>query len=324
MQALIILVTLGCVEMILRVADFRELRDGYERGYPELFRHDSALGWSPIPNSVAQFHGSRTITVKHNGLGLRDIEHDDASQTTILFVGDSFVWGYDVEAEDRFTELLRDRRPGIKMVNAGVPGYGTAQEYLLLERIWSAIQPNVVVLVVCSNNDHDDNSSNVTSAGYFRPYLEQTTNGAWRFAGQPVPRPRHAYFNDNALIKNSWLARVGVSAFIAARHPRIVVPDSTERLIKMMRDFVEARGATLMIGLTDDDPKLEGFLLTQKIQYESWQRAPRYMGYGGHWTPRGHAFVAERLLSLFHASNIADALSGKREQASVLTIPTGR
>ena len=45
-----------------------------------------------------------------------------------MFVGDSFVWGYDVEASERFTELLRDEFPGIRIVNAGVNAYGTDQD----------------------------------------------------------------------------------------------------------------------------------------------------------------------------------------------------
>src|SRR5712692_7594321 len=69
--AVIMLLTIGFWEMVLRTIDFRELRDGYGRGYPVVFQHDAELGWFPIPNSVAQFQGSRTINVAHNSIGLR-------------------------------------------------------------------------------------------------------------------------------------------------------------------------------------------------------------------------------------------------------------
>ena len=130
---------LGAAELILRAIDLRELRDSYEPGRALLFRHDAELGWAPVPNASATFTGTRTVTVRNNSLGLRNLEPGRAHKPTVIFVGDSFVWGYDVEANERFTELLRTELPAARIVNAGVPGYGTDQEYLLLARIWDAV-----------------------------------------------------------------------------------------------------------------------------------------------------------------------------------------
>jgi hypothetical protein len=312
MLAVVLLVAAGGMELVLRIADFRELRDGYGRGYPAVFQYDAELGWFPIPDTVAQFQGSRTITVAHNSLGLRDVEPEPPeppSRPTVLFVGDSFVWGYDVEVQDRFTDLLRRELPQIRIVNAGVPGYGTAQEYLLLQRIWSTIKPDAVVLIVCTDNDRDDNSSNVTSNGYFRPYLEQAADGTWQLSGQPVPRSRYAYFKGNALVHHSWLARLAVTAFVQARYPRIEVPDPTERLIGMMRDLVEARGARLLVGLTESHDKylpFEAYLQREGIPSVHFKDADLYRVDGGHWTPGGHAMVASRVRSLLEAANVLD------------------
>ena len=73
----------------------------------------------------------------------------------MLFMGDSFVWGVDAEAEERFTDLLRGRIPDLAIVNAGVSGFGTDQEYLLLQRIWPKIEPKVVVLIFCTDERPD-------------------------------------------------------------------------------------------------------------------------------------------------------------------------
>jgi hypothetical protein len=159
----ILLATAGAIEGLLRLVDFRDLRDGYGRGYPSVFRHDAELGWFPVPNAVGPFQGSRTFNVANNSLGLRDVELEATLRPTVLFVGDAFLWGYDVEVQDRFTELLRKDLPGLNIVNAGIPGYGTTQEYLLLQRLWDVLKPDVVVLVVCAGNDRDDNSSNAIS-----------------------------------------------------------------------------------------------------------------------------------------------------------------
>lgn len=316
---LIVLLTLAGLEIALRIADFRELRDAYERGGAALFRYDSELGWAAVPNSAAEFasddRGLHTIHVQNNSLGLRDIQHDTTSKPTILFLGDSFVWGYNVEAKDRFTELLRKDFPDIRIVNVAVPGYGTDQEYLLLHRLWNEIQPDAVVLIVdTTNSDFLDNSRNRIGNGYYKPYLERTAAGAWRFSGLPVPWSRQVYFTENPIVHNLLLARLAVTAFVLLRHPYIAVADPTEHLIGMLREFVEARGARFLIGLLLHDP-LEGFLNAQDIPYTSFDGAPRIEDDpAGHWTPEGHAVVASRLRSLFEATGLLGSVRAKHQR----------
>src|SRR5205823_3896421 len=167
LQLALVVATLGVVELTLRVIDLRILREGRFAGHAATFRFDPDLGWLPIAGATSRFAGSRVVTVQHNSLGLRDIEPQTGSRPTLLFLGDSFVWGYDVEAEERFTDILRRDLPGYRIVNAGVPGYGTDQAFLLLERLWGRIAPDVVVLMFCADNDRDDNSSNFRYEGYY-------------------------------------------------------------------------------------------------------------------------------------------------------------
>jgi hypothetical protein len=126
---LIVIATLVAIEMLLRVADLRILRQGAsERSLT--YQYDAELGWAPTPNSSSTITTARTIHVQHNSLGFRDIEFKHDALPVILFIGDSFVWGVDAEAGERFTDLLRDRNSNVAIVNAGVSGYGTDQEYL--------------------------------------------------------------------------------------------------------------------------------------------------------------------------------------------------
>ncbi len=135
---IVTIATLAAVELFLRVADFRELREGVsERSLS--YRYDAELGWAPAPGSSSIVANARTIHAQHNSLGLRDIEFSLDARPTIMFLGDLFVWGLDAEADERFTELLRARISSHKIVAAGVSGYGTDQEYLLLQRLWPKI-----------------------------------------------------------------------------------------------------------------------------------------------------------------------------------------
>src|SRR5450631_2709513 len=146
------LATLVALEIFLRVADLRELRQGIsERSLS--YRYDPELGWAPIPSSTSIVTNARTIHVQHNSLGLRDSEFSLDARPTIMFLGDSFVWGLDAEADERFTDLLKPRIPGYKILAAGVSGFGSDQEYLLLQRLWPKVRPAAVVLIFCTQND---------------------------------------------------------------------------------------------------------------------------------------------------------------------------
>src|SRR5256885_9354348 len=171
LQFFVVIATLVAAEIVLRVIDLRYLRT-YRAGADRIYNYDAELGWFPVRNSDVTFTGIRTIKVHHNSLGLRDVEHDTAPKPTIAFVGDSFVWGYDAEQNERFTEVLRAKMPEHRIVNAGVTAYGTDQEYLLLRRLWNRIQPNVVVLMVCVDNDRKDNTVNTRNDGPYKPYFD--------------------------------------------------------------------------------------------------------------------------------------------------------
>lgn len=298
------LATLATIEILLRVVDLRILREGAgERSLT--YRYDAELGWAPIPNSSSIVTTARTIHAQHNSLGFRDIEFERDARPTMLFIGDSFVWGVDAEANERFTDLLRSRISNTAIVNAGVSGYGTDQEYLLLQRIWPTFQPAVVVLIFCTANDRLDNGTNVRYDGYQKPYFATATDGTLMLRGQPVPKSRQLYIKQDWLVRHLWLARVVAFAYVEIRHPQVYVPDPTERIVSKIREFVEAHGARLIVGLQFGDDKLIQHLRAERIPFVAFNGAEAYSDlYGAHWTPAGHRLVAERLLGLLSENNI--------------------
>jgi lysophospholipase L1-like esterase len=291
LQIVLALTTLAVTETLLQV--FRPTYLKVDQLFNTLqYAPDPELGWFPVLNSQS----SGDIRIRHNSLGLRDVEYEPSSKPAILIVGDSMVWGYSIEEDERFSNLLRAQLPGHAIVNAGVAGYGTDQEYLLLKRLWQQIKPDIVVLVVCIDNDHRDNTHNLRYNA-FKPYFEMTPDGNGRFLGQPVARSRQRYFSDNWLFENSWLARLAVSAYVELRHPRIVVADPTETLLGMIRDLVETNGAKFLVGLQSHEPPLEASLRRMGVPYASFDEAPRLRD-GIHWTSEGQALVANRIMKL--------------------------
>ena len=309
---LVALVTLLAIEIALRLADLRILREGSsERSLT--YRYDAELGWAPVPNSSSVVTTARTIHARHNSLGFRDIEFARDARPRMLFIGDSFVWGVDAEAGERFTDLLRSRLPNFAIVNAGVSGYGTDQEYLLLRRIWGTIEPSVVVLIFCTDNDRLDNGTNIRYDGYQKPYFEPGPDGALLLRGQPVPLSRQLYIKENWWVRHLWLARLFAIAYVEIRHPQVFVSDPTEAIVGKMREFVEAHGAKLMVGLQSTDDKLVQYLQREKIPFVAFDGAEAYAArYGAHWTPAGQKLVAERLSGLLTENNIAVAGGASR------------
>jgi hypothetical protein len=304
-QLAIWVATFGILEVGLRIADPRVLRDGQsERSVG--YRHDAELGWAPVPNSEFSVTAERPIHARHNSLGLRDIEPVASGKPKILFLGDSFVWGNDVEVHERFTEHLREALRGHDIVNAGVSGYGTDQEFLLLKRLWDRIAPAVVVLMVTVVNDRWDNASSVRYDGYFKPYFATAPDGQLQLRGQPVPKPRHHYFKHDPLVRNLWTARAAMFAWTELAQPAVTVPDPTEPLIGLMRDFVTAKGATFLVGLQITEPKLVAYLQEQNIAYVAFDGADIYrtLEHGMHWTPHGHELVADRLMTLLDRAGV--------------------
>jgi hypothetical protein len=178
---------------------------------------------------------------------------------------------------------------------------------MFLQRIWNAVQPNVVVLMVCVDNDRLDNSTNVRNDGMYKPYYLRADNGRWELRGYPLPVWRRLYFNDYWLGRNLYLARLAVSGYLAVRYPRQFFPDPTEYLVGLMRDYVEARGVKFMAALNARDPQLEAYLTAQGIPFALVDDAERFTSHGNHWTVKGHELVANRIQELLARAGVASA-----------------
>lgn len=307
----IALVTLAGLEIVLRVADFRELRETLtERSLA--YDYDPELGWMPQPGSAATVETFRTTHYKHNSLGLRDEEFKADGRPAILFLGDSFVWGLDSEAEERFSDLLKPRIPDYRILAAGVSGYGTDQEYLLLQKLWPKVKPSVVVLIFCADNDRLDNMTSHRYENYQKPYFVTRPDGSLVLAGQPVPKSHLLYYRDNWLVRNLWLARLVTNAYVRLRHPKVDVPDPTEKLIGKIRELVEGNGAKFMVGIqtTASDQTLVPYLEANRIPFVKLAGADyirEAKSWGPHWTPAGQKDVAERIFGMLSANNVVQA-----------------
>jgi hypothetical protein len=294
----ILLWTLFCIA----IADvgigmlFRDALVIYQDEKSLTYRYDPELGWFPIANSKKVFTGSRTIHVEHNSRGFRDVEHVVGTNPRMIFLGDSFVWGYDVEQSERFTDRLRIKLPAWSIYNLGVSGYGTDQEYLLLKRQYDFYQPQIVFLVFCRDNDDEDNSRNMRYGLYYKPYFTAGGSGL-SLHGVPVPKSEHYFFSRHDLLaRSNWVKLVIRSYFILTAPPDYVASKPpTQAILADMQRFIESKGGKLIVGLQSSYPELQQFLEEQNIAQVDLSNSYRYPTKGHHWTPQGHTFVSDKI-----------------------------
>src|SRR5262245_37531482 len=164
-------VLLACLglEIVLRIVD----------AVPEVatplykfHENDPYLGWIGKPDVRARYRRPEFDTlVQHDADGWRQAQPPRPTNPRhrVLVLGDSFTWGWGVAQGELFTDRLQSRLPpDVAVYNRGLPGFGTAQEYLLLQRELAATHYGTVVLMFFIN-DLDDNIDGRKGG---RPYFE--------------------------------------------------------------------------------------------------------------------------------------------------------
>jgi hypothetical protein len=180
-------------------------------------------------------------------------------------------------------------------MNQGVSGYGTDQEYLLVQQSLPRFHPDIVFLVYCTYNDHDDNSTNVRNNGYYKPYFVDEA-GALAVRGLPVPKSLNYYRPSLPLLFESRFVQTLATAAAPRLGPAVVtVPDLSARLVAAMKQEVERAGARFYVGLVDNDRRLEPELRQMGLAYLNFRTRERGLGKFGHWSRRGHEEVARMI-----------------------------
>src|SRR5262245_42777023 len=129
------------------------------------FESNPRYGHTLKPNFHQQYHypsAGVTVDVRTNSLGHRDREHDLARTDLrrLLLIGDSFTFGEGLDVEHSFATRLQALLDagGLKydVINAGVGGWGTAQETTYARDNFGRFRPDVIVLTFCGNDPDDD------------------------------------------------------------------------------------------------------------------------------------------------------------------------
>ena len=141
---------------------------------------DEALGWRAAENY--RFDGFRQssdetkypVHVTQNELGFRMFGHVRSITPKILVIGDSFTHAVNVSDDKTYYAYIRDSLH-VDVFAYGGSGYGTLQEYFILDKYLDLIKPDLILWQYCQN-DFINNSAELeieskwNNNGLVRPY----------------------------------------------------------------------------------------------------------------------------------------------------------
>lgn len=196
-------IILAVLEFYFRFFDPQSLR---------LSRPDAVLGWNHIPNTSGFWRKECFSTeLDFNSEGMRDIEHEAGKPKgtyRIAVIGDSYVTAQEVAFDEAFfrqlQHLLNRRGHNVEVLGFGVRGFGTDQEFRLLERYALRYDPDLVILAFVPNDIH--NNSVALEKNPAKPYFDLLPDG--RLLQRPfAPMPDHSNSWKSVLFENLHVVR---------------------------------------------------------------------------------------------------------------------
>ena len=143
---------------------------------------DDKLGWRPTENFVRYREGldaggqEYKVEYTTNKDGFRIFGNQKTKyRKKVLFIGDSFTLAKDVSKNKTYYGNLKDILP-IEVFAYGGGGYGTLQEYMIIDKYIDQIRPDSIVLQF-SSNDFINNHYELERRSYInnncmrRPYM---------------------------------------------------------------------------------------------------------------------------------------------------------
>jgi len=150
------------LEMVAYVIKY--LKDGEFRSKTS---YDKRVSWKPTENysfnRTTTDAGGESYSVRYSTVenGFREWGNIDTDKPRVFFLGDSYTQAIQVSNEKAYFNVVKEKIP-IEVFVFGCEGYGTLQEFLILDKYIDLIKPHVVILQFCSN-DFENNSLDMES-----------------------------------------------------------------------------------------------------------------------------------------------------------------
>jgi hypothetical protein len=310
---------------------FRLFRPGYEfysRTQPGQFedrtfragrfRKDTDLGWV-LSGDTSDWYkpkGLKQPTYIANGQGFRDTKNFatidyHSGKRRVVMLGDSFLFGVDLDAQETIPAILERKLPGYELYNLGIPGWGLDQMYLSYKKYVTLIKPQIVVLLYI-----DDDLSRIYEA--FR-VMDGMNKPSFSLQGNRlVPRTPlslwkryfHNYVINYSIIANRFYIfykNIEIKKLVEA-----LFADLIAQTLQSGQELIVLRLPVLRGGFPDSDHRLtwgtrrmwnfKDFFAEKNILYidvgDQMPRDEKFYQPDQHFSAVGTAYVAELISKL--------------------------
>jgi len=313
------LVSLAIAEGVLRLVGFEPApppldprEHAADWGQP-----DPVLGWTNHPGTGhSNEPGHVAMTFGPGGERASAPAGEPPRTHSVLLMGCSYTTGLGVADDETFAWRLNERYPDVRFENHGVPGYGTYQSLLLLERLLRQSHGQPPELVVYSFiGDHT--KRNVASLKWLRnlkdsrglftvpPRVAVEGDGLATYPSGRIdywPLERHSLLVGR--LHDLWLRMS-----LADRDRQKIA--ATNRLLERMDREVREAGSHLLVAQLDDmPPETLAFMAQRNIATvdciaPGYKSDPKYrVGGVGHPSGLRHSLWAECLQREFEAKRL--------------------
>jgi len=246
----------------------------------------------------------------------------DTTKKRVLVIGDSFTQDSYVSNGEEWYAFLERAFPNATFFVKGVSGYGSLQEYMILDKYIDEINPDVVLWQFC-NNDYDNNYYPFDRLLYgrnnlgTRPYLENG-NIVYRLAGPYASLRKHSVVLDKLFA----LYDVSVKNKTDQSRKGLKIPEevfvgskkATEDIMEKIKNRLAGRKAYMFNStgpIREEEKKLcqiSGMVCIENIQEKlealNGKEGVVHPVGNGHWNLRGNKIVGDLLVDYFKKNNI--------------------
>jgi hypothetical protein len=273
------------------------------------------------------FDGGRFVMdVTTNSLGFRDKEPvaPDPGMKTAVLLGDSFTFGHGVPVESRFGDRLTARcaeaSMPVRVLNAGVSGWGMLQSFRWMQDHLDALKPDIVVFTFCENDPYDDayflsRGVSFDQVRFPGKLFLRAHSHLFRFAQYQYLLFRVRQREGAGVVKvEEGPPKAAGPNKMDARESIVIPDDLWARTESCLREFAAAfkthnpNGILLVQTTTPCNPNIRQHLSSladgATVRYvdlcpafSSLSPDQRYLPYDGHWSTIAHERSAEALFA---------------------------
>lgn len=307
----------------------------------QVFPLSDPLGWSRHDNRTDSFFiqdnttNLRQVNVTYFN-GFKRYGDVNSNKTKILIVGDSFTEMRFVNNGEEWYSYL-EKNFDVELFVYGIGGYGTLQEYMVLNKTIDEIKPDVIIWQFYFN-DFSNNYYEADGREYpfnnhgYRPYLENgnivyryPTTFSWLRGKSGISRivfgfydvglkdtiPDHNVFFSKIYGEDFWKGNFSDALIYGGHFDR--VQNVTTTILQMAR----RRSGTIPIYLFSADSRLkaaeESITQQANITYipgvaeevaQKNKETEAYVPNDGHWNKYGNQVAGEKLVRYFNETGV--------------------